>query len=122
MQNKGADMQIDQIHTEATNAAKQAVVNYLDNWTKTTGGNEYGEPMYCGFAWVEVSVTRTNSQEAKQLTSIGFKPSYRGRAMQLWDPAQHRGQSMDCKEVGASAYAEVLNKYGFDAHMGSRAD
>jgi hypothetical protein len=101
------------IHNEAIMAAKQAAKDYMD---------KQGEPMYCGFAWVEVSVTRTNSQEAKQLTSIGFKPSYRGRAMQLADPAQHRGQSMDCKEVGASAYAEVLNKYGFDAHMGSRAD
>jgi len=42
--------------------------------------------------------------------------------MTLWDPAQHRGQSMDVKEVGAQAYAEVLQKYGIKAYMGSRAD
>jgi hypothetical protein len=29
---------------------------------------------------------------------------------------------MDIKEAGASAYAEVLTKYGFKAYMGSRAD
>jgi len=110
------------IHTEATQAAKQAVADYLADWEAKTGGNEYGEPMYCGFAWVDVSVTRTNSKEAKALESVGFRPSWRPKQMQLWDPAQHRGQSMDCKEVGAQAYAEVLRKHGFTAYMGSRAD
>jgi len=42
--------------------------------------------------------------------------------MQLWDPAQHHGQSMDCKEQGAYAYAEVLRQHGFRASAGSRAD
>ena len=111
-----------QIHTEATQAAKNAVGSFLDDWNTKTGGNEYGEPMYCGFAWVDVSVTRTNSKEAKMLESIGFKPSWRAKQMQLWDPAKHNGQSMDCKEVGARAYAEVLQSYGFKASMGSRAD
>ena len=110
------------IHNEATVAAKNAVAEYLEDWTAKTGGNQYGEPMYCGFAWVDVAVTRTNSKEAKLLESIGFKPSWRPKQMQLWDPAQHAGQSMDCKEVGARAYAEVLRKHGFEAYMGSRAD
>ena len=122
MQNKGAEMNIQDIHQEATVAAKEAVKQFLDRWNTQTGGNEYGEPMYCGFAWVEVPVTRTNSQQAKQLQSVGFKPSWKAKIMQLWDPAEHRGQSMDCKEHGAQAYAEVLNKYGFDAYMSSRAD
>ena len=67
MQNKGAEMNIQDIHQEATVAAKEAVKQFLDRWNTQTGGNEYGEPMYCGFAWVEVPVTRTNSQQAKQL-------------------------------------------------------
>ena len=66
--------------------------------------------------------TKTNSKEAKALASIGFKKSYRPKTMTMWDPAEHRGQSMDCKEQGAHAYAEVLNKYGIRASMGSRAD
>ena len=110
------------IHTEATQAAKNAVAEFLDKWEKDTGGNQYGEPMYCGFAWVDVEVTRTNSKEAKALASVGFRTSWRPKRMQLWDPAQHAGQSMDCKEVGARAYAEVLQRHGFKAYMGSRAD
>ena len=122
MLTKGAEMNITDIHTEATQAAKKAVVDFLEKWNINTGGNEYGEPMYCGFAWVEVPVTRTNSKQAKELQSIGFKASWRPKIMQLWDPAKHHGQSMDCKEVGAEAYADVLNKYGFKAYMSSRAD
>ena len=113
---------IHNIHTEATQAARNAVGAFLEDWNTKTGGNQYGEPMYCGFAWVDVAVTRTNSKEAKLLESIGFKPSWRPKQMQLWDPADYRGQSMDCKEVGARAYAEVLQKHGFKAYMGSRAD
>ena len=44
------------IHTEATQAAKNAVAEFLDDWNSKTGGNQYGEPMYCGFAWVDVAV------------------------------------------------------------------
>ena len=115
-------MNIQAIHTQATAKAQDAVADFLARWNEQTGGNEYGEPMYCGFAWVDVSVERTNSREAKLLESIGFKKSYRPKTMTLWDPAQHRGQSMDCKEHGAQAYAEVLREHGFKAYMGSRAD
>ena len=115
-------MQILDIHTEATQAAKNAVGQFLTDWTNKTGGNEYGEPMYCGFAWVDVSVGRTNSKEAKALASVSFRKSHMSKTMTMWDPAKHAGQSMDCKEVGAQAYAEVLRKYGFKAYMGSRAD
>ena len=113
---------IEDIHTEATQAAKNAVAKFLDDWNTKTGGNEYGEPMYCGFAWVDVRVERTNSKEAKALEAVGFRKSYRPKMMTLWDPAEHRGQSMDCKEVGAQAYAEVLRAHGYKAYMGSRAD
>ena len=115
-------MNILDIHTEASQAAKNAVGQFLTDWRSKTGGNEYGEPMYCGFAWVDVNVDRTNSKEAKALASVGFRKSHRPKMMTMWDPAEHRGQSMDCKEVGASAYAEVLRNHGFDAYMGSRAD
>ena len=113
---------IQDIHTEATVMAQTAVAKFLEDWNTKTGGNEYGEPMYCGFAWVDVHVERTNSKEAKALESIGFKKSYRPKTMTLWDPAKHNGQSMDCKEVGAQAYADVLRAHGYKAYMGSRAD
>ena len=76
-------MNIQDIHTNATISAKKAVTEYLTDWTAKTGGNEYGEPMYCGFAWVDVSVDRTNSKEARLLESIGFKKSYRAKTMQI---------------------------------------
>ena len=63
-------MNIIDVHTEATTAAKKAVADFLDRWNTQTGGNEYGEPMYCGFAWVDVAVDRTNSKEAKALASV----------------------------------------------------
>ena len=114
-------VKVQMIHAEATSAAKAAVARYLDEWTQNTGGNEYGEPMYCGFAWVDVKV-RSNSKLGKALQAVGFRKSWQGGVLQLWDPAQHRGQSMDCKEVGASAYAEVFRNYGVEMYMGSRAD
>lgn len=116
------DLNIQDIHNKATMSAKTAVHDFLQDWNEKTGGNEYGEPMYCGFAWVDVRVERTNSKEAKMLESIGFKKSHMRKTMTKWDPAEHRGQSMDCKEVGAQAYADVLRAYGIKASMGSRAD
>jgi hypothetical protein len=109
------------IHAEATAAAQVAVQQMREDWRAQTGGNQYGEPMYCGFAWVDVKV-RSNSKLGKALQSVGFKKSYQSGVLQLWDPAQHRGQSMDCKEVGAQAYADVFRSYGIEMYMGSRAD
>lgn len=110
-----------EIHTQATQAAREAVRKFLDEWTEKTGGNQYGEPMYCGFAWVDVK-ERSNSKLGKALQAAGFRKSYQSGVLQLWDPAQHRGQSMDAKEVGAQAYADVLRANGIQAYMGSRAD
>ena len=114
-------VKVQMIHTEATSAAKVAVKKMLDEWNEKTGGNQYGEPMYCGFAWVDIK-ERSNSKLGKALQGVGFRKSWQSGVLQLWDPAQHRGQSMDCKEAGAEAYAEVLRNYGIKAYAGSRAD
>jgi hypothetical protein len=106
-------MDIQAIHNEAKNAAIQAENAYL---------GQYGEPLYCGFAWVDVFVERTNSKEAKELLKIGFKKSWRSKCLNLWSPGGYNGQSMDVKEAGAHAYAKVLTIYGFSAYMGTRAD
>ena len=39
--------QIQDIVTEAKQAAKNAAQAYVDDWRAKTGGNQYGEPMYC---------------------------------------------------------------------------
>ena len=49
-------MDILTIHNEAKTAAIQAENAHIA---------QYGEALYCGFAWVDVFVARTNSKEAK---------------------------------------------------------
>ena len=106
-------MNIQAIHNEAQTAAINAEQAFIA---------QHGEPMYCGFAWVDVFVERTNSKEAKELLKVGFKKSWRAKCLNLWSPGDYNGQSMDVKEAGAHAYAEVLSKHGFKAYMGARAD
>ena len=85
---------------------------------------EHGEPMYCGFAWVDAPVTRTNSKEAKMLMELGFKKSWQPKTMQFWigQKVGNHGQSMDIKIAGAQAMVEVLGKYGIKASYRCRAD
>jgi hypothetical protein len=115
------------ITAQAEAACRAAQQQFLDHWVNTTGGNQYGEPMYCGFAWVTVDPkhkgnTRAGKAERAVLERMGFRKDWTGRAYQLWNPTGYRGQSMDVKEVGARAYAEVLRSHGFEAYAGSRAD
>lgn len=115
------------IALEMRTAASLAALDYVNQWTRTTGGNAYGEPMYCGFAWVTVypqhkGNTREGRAERKTLEALGMRRDYTGKAYELWNPSGWHGQSMDVKERGATAAANVLRKYGFTAYMGSRAD
>ena len=106
-------MDIQAIRNEAEVAANLAQANHL---------KQYGEDAYCGFAWVNVYVDRTNSKTAKELMTIGFKKDYVPKRLCFWKPGTYNGQSMTVLEVGARAYADVLQKYGFRAYAGSRAD
>jgi len=115
------------ITQQAEQACRTAQQKFLDNWVNTTGGNTYGEPVYCGFAWVTVypehkGNTRLGKAERAVLAQMGFRKDWTGKAYELWNPTGYAGQSMDVKEVGAQAYAEVLRGAGFKAYMGSRAD
>ena len=107
------DETIEKVKREAERAANEAQSKYL---------NTVGEDAYCGFGWVAVMVTRTNSKEAKALEKMGFKKSWQRRKMDNWSPGNYRGQSMSVREIGATAYAQVLTKYGFKAYSESRAD
>jgi len=104
---------LNQIVQEAFTAAKTAEADYLA---------QYGEPGYCGFGWVEVYVDRTNSKEAKALIAAGFKKDYKPKCLTVWNPGGSYTQSMDIKEAGAVAFAEVLQKAGLKAYACSRAD
>ena len=81
----------------------------------------------CGFAWVTVypehkGNTKLGKGERRVLEQMGFRKDWTGKAWQLWNPTGYAGQSMDVKEAGAQAYADVLRGAGFKAYMGSRAD
>jgi uncharacterized protein (DUF2147 family) len=114
-------------------AASEAAKDYVRAWTESTGGNAYGEPAYCGFAWVTVypkfqhkGNTRLGKAERAEfntvMTQLGARLDWTGKAYQIYNPSGWPGQSMDVKEAGAHAAASVLKSYGFTAYMGSRAD
>ena len=109
------------ILAEAKEAARIAVKTFLDDWNAKAGGNEYGEPMYCGFASTKIYDVKGNTKLGKAFKAAGIEKDYSG-AYSIWNPSEHRGQSMDVKEVGAQACAQVFKNYGFRAYMDSRAD
>tara|TARA_R110002020_G_scaffold206595_1_gene411927 strand:- start:329 stop:673 length:345 start_codon:yes stop_codon:yes gene_type:complete len=114
-------MNIISMHNNGIQASKKAVKKFLEDWNKNTGGNQYGEPMYCGFAGVVIYDVRSNSKIGKQLQEIGFRKHY-PKGLYLNNPSNHHGQSMDCKEEGASAYAKIFRDAGLKAYMTSRPD
>ena len=108
---------VTEMQTEAAAASKALADKYYD-------GRDGGA---CGFAWVEVypqnkGNTKLGKQERLVLKEMGFRPDWTGKAFQLWDPAKWPGQSVDIKEAGAVAAANVLKKHGFRAYAGSRLD
>jgi len=109
------------IMQEAKTAAAIAAQSFLDDWNASTGGNQYGEPMYCGFAWVNIYGVKGNTKLGRAMKQAGYTKDYTG-AYQIYNPAGYGGQSMDVKEAGARAAALVFEQYGFKAYMGSRAD
>jgi hypothetical protein len=104
-------MNYDNIYTEALNAAKAAESAYME---------AHGEPMYCGFAWVDISSARIPVVGWCKKNNVGRKHWQKGWC--IWNPAGNGTQSMDVKEAGAYAFAEVLRKHGISAYAGSRAD
>jgi hypothetical protein len=109
------------IMAEAKASAAIAAQSFLDDWNASTGGNQYGEPMYCGFAWVNIYKIKGNTKLGRAMKQAGYEKDYTG-AYQIYNPAGYGGQSMDVKEAGARAAAKVFEQYGFTAYPGGRAD
>ncbi len=110
------------IHFEAKQASEEAVEKFIKDFNQKNPNSEYGEPAYCGFAWVQVFDVKLNTRLGKKMKEYGFTKYWTKGSIYLWNPSEYHGQSMDVKEEGARAYAKVLNKYGFKAYMGSRPD
>ena len=101
-----------EIHAEAEAVAKQAGEQYIA---------EHGEPMYCGFASTKIYGVKASTKLGKAFKAAGITKDYSG-AFSIWNPSEWGGQSMDVKEAGAQACADVFRKYGFRSYMDSRAD
>jgi hypothetical protein len=66
--------------------------------------------------------TRQGKEERKILASLGFRKDWTGKSFELWNPSGAAVQSVDIKETGAEAAAQVLRKHGLDAWANSRLD
>ena len=108
---KYTDQQLEAISKEAFEAARKASSEFIE---------KRGEMLYCGFAWVNIRPGNCQIANYLKKNKLGDK-SYAG-GVDVWNPSMHGTQSMDVKEAGAEAFAEVLQKYGFNAYMCSRAD
>lgn len=104
-------MNITEIHNQALNAAKKAEQEFLKNNGKTP---------YCGFAWVRF-IADGRSKLAKELKKIGAEKSW-NYGYVLWNVTGNGTQSMDIKEAGARAYAEVMQSFGIKVYAESRPD
>ena len=78
---------------------------------------QYGEPFYCGSAWVEVKVDRLNSKIAKELIAAGFRKSHIPRTLEISNWGGSNTQSLAVKEVGAQRFADIMKYYGFNAYI-----
>lgn len=103
-------LEITNIVTEAFEAARLAELEYVE---------QYGEPMYCGFAWVNMPA---NTKFAKVLQGLGYATKSYSTGIDVWNPGRSATQSLDVKECGARAFVNVLNKYNLKANVQSRAD
>lgn len=84
---------------------------------------DYSKPTFimdglCGFAWVTIKPARgalVNYLKSRQVGSNGYYGGF-----EIW--VREFGQSVDRKTAFARAFADVLNKYGINASVGSRLD
>jgi hypothetical protein len=105
-------LNVKEIHQEALSAALSAEKQFIE---------QYGEPMYCGFAWVKFYVDGRSSF-AKELVAAGIAKKSWDKGYDIWNPTGTGSQSMDVREAGSAAYAAVWKSHGVKCYMESRAD
>ena len=112
-----------EIHEVGVKKAEEAVEKWLEHWLMSNpeAFQKYGEPLYCGFAWVNIRPATTKFARALRKAGIVNHRSHLG-GYDIWNPAGYNGQSMDVKEEGARAYARVLTNYGIKATSITRPD
>ena len=101
-----------QIKENALSCGQSAALQYLE---------ENGEDPYCGFAWVNIYGIKGSTTLGRRMKKAGFEKDYSG-AYSIWNPSGLGTQSMDVKEVGAQAAAQVFKQANFQCYASSRAD
>ena len=101
-----------EIHTLAKQAAIEAEAVFME---------QYGEPAYCGFAWVKLMLDGRKPY-TKELLKQGIISKGWNNGYIIWNPTGNGTQSMDVKKAGAIAYANVMQSFGIRAYAESRAD
>jgi hypothetical protein len=88
---------------------------------------DYSKKVYvmdglCGFAWVNVGDGRSSFARWLKENNYANKDYYGG--YQIWSSrfGSDSSQSVERKEAGCRAAAEVFNKYGLKAYVASRLD
>jgi hypothetical protein len=87
---------------------------------------DYSKKVYvmdglCGFAWVNVGDGRSSFARWLKENNYANKDYYGG--YQIWSSRfGSDGQSIERKEAGCEAAAEVFRAYGLKAYVGSRLD
>jgi hypothetical protein len=112
---------IAEIKHEYQQAAANAAFDLLKSWYD---GEDEGA---CGFAWVTIipknkGNTKAGRYERTFYESLGANKDWTGKAYQIWNPSKTYAQNIDCKEAGARAAAQVLQKHGIDCYADSRLD
>jgi hypothetical protein len=81
---------------------------------------KYGEPFFCGFAYVVIPNARQSFVKWLKANNIGDK-HYKG-GWCIWNPNENPTQSMDIKIEGAKAFVKSLQDQGFDCYYESMPD
>ena len=114
------------IQQKAKMAGKTAIHDFLQDWNEKTGGNEYGEPMYCGFANISIHPARgpfVTWCKKNEIGSTGYGGGYRISYYDFMNGHQYNHtQSLDIKEVAMNAVSSYFKSLGITAYAESRAD
>ena len=101
------------IQAQANLEAVRAAQDYLN---KCFQGRDGGA---CGFAWVEIYGIKGNTRQGRQFKKAGIERNY-CRVLSMFNPSGMSIRSIDAKEAGALAAAEVWREHGFNAFACSR--
>jgi hypothetical protein len=99
---------------EAFDAARAATDAYLkenpNNWFP------------CGFSWVHIKATSPVVKVLKKHFPERCGHPSHPSGWDIWNPSGHNTQCMAAKEMGADAFARVLNAANFPCYADSRWD